>query len=100
MPTYNYDDYAQELKERLRATNQFAKEHIKEEKLKAKKQYDKNTKEAHFKIGDKVLVYDETLRRGRLKKLELLWTRPYTILEKNSDVNYTIKRDEKQRVCT
>ncbi|KAL6427136.1 hypothetical protein ACFW04_008638 [Cataglyphis niger] len=36
-PTYNYDDYAQELKEILRATNQFAKEHIKEEKIKAKK---------------------------------------------------------------
>jgi len=42
-PTYNYDDYAQELKERLRATNQLAKEHIKEKKFKAKKQYDKST---------------------------------------------------------
>ncbi|XP_070171358.1 uncharacterized protein [Polyergus mexicanus] len=40
-PTYNYDDYAQELKERLRATSQLAKEHIKEKKIKAKKQYDK-----------------------------------------------------------
>ena len=39
--TYNYDDYAQELRERLRATNQIAKENIKEEKIKAKKQYDK-----------------------------------------------------------
>jgi len=71
-PTYNYDDYAQELKERLRATNQLAKEHIKEEKLKAKKQYDRNTKETQFKIGHKVLVYDETLRRERSKKLESL----------------------------
>jgi len=35
-PTYNDDDYAQELKERLRATNQLAKEHVKEEKHKAK----------------------------------------------------------------
>ncbi|EFN66432.1 Retrovirus-related Pol polyprotein from transposon 412, partial [Camponotus floridanus] len=93
-PTYNYDDYAQELKERLRATNQLAKEHLKEEKFKAKK-YDKSTKEVHFKIGDKVLIYDETLRRGRSKKLESLWTGPYTILEKNSDVNYTVKGGRK-----
>ncbi|KAL6419715.1 hypothetical protein ACFW04_013679 [Cataglyphis niger] len=94
-PTYNYGDYAQELKERLRATNQFAKEHIKEEKIKAKKQYDKNTKEVKFKVGDKVLMYDKTLRRGRFKKLESLWTGPYTIIQKNSDVNYTIKKGRK-----
>ncbi|KAM0735103.1 Retrovirus-related Pol polyprotein from transposon 17.6 [Formica fusca] len=94
-PTYNYNDYAQELKERLRATNQLAKEHIKEEKIKAKKQYDKSTREIKFKVGDKVLMHDETLRRGRSKKLEPLWTGPYVIIEKNSDVNYTIKKGRK-----
>ncbi|KAM0727554.1 Retrovirus-related Pol polyprotein from transposon 17.6 [Formica fusca] len=94
-PTYNYDDYAQELKGRLRATNQLAKKHVKEEKIKAKQQYDKNTREIKFKVGDKVLVYDETLRRGRSKKLESLWIGPYTIIEKNSDVNYTIKKGRK-----
>jgi len=94
-PTYNYDDYAQELKERLRATTQLAREHIKEEKAKAKQQYDKRAGKVTFKTGDKVLVYDETLRRGRSKKLEALWTRPYTIIEKNSEVNYTIKRGKK-----
>src|SRR5436190_21161158 len=47
--TYNYDEYAQEL----RATNQIAKKNIKEEKIKAKK-YDKKTKETQLKIGDKV----------------------------------------------
>ncbi|XP_018398570.1 PREDICTED: uncharacterized protein LOC108776451 [Cyphomyrmex costatus] len=76
-PSYTYDDYAQELKERLRATNQIAREHIKEEKIKAKKYHDKKTKEVKFKIGDKVLLYDETLRRGRSKKLNALWTGPY-----------------------
>jgi len=38
-PTYNYD-YAQELKERLRTTNRLAREHIKDEKTKAKIQYE------------------------------------------------------------
>jgi len=55
-PTYNYDDYAQELKERLRAINRFAREHIKDEKTKAKIQYDKKAKEIIFKIGDKILI--------------------------------------------
>jgi len=62
-PTYNYD-YTQELKERLRATNRFAREHVKNEKTKAKIQYDKKAKEITFKVGDNVLIYDETLRRG------------------------------------
>jgi len=93
-PTYNYNDYAQELKERLRATNLNAKENLKE-KSKAKGYYDKTAKETKFKVGDKVLVYDETLRRGRSKKLDALWTGPYVVLEKNSDVNYTIKRGRK-----
>jgi len=65
-PIYNYDDYAQELKERLRATTQLAKKRVKEEKAKAKQQCDKR-EEIKYKIGDKVLVYDETLRRGRSK---------------------------------
>jgi len=94
-PTYNYDDYAQELKERLRATNRVAREHIKDEKIKAKLQYDRKAKEITFKVGDKVLIYDETLRRGRSKKLESLWTGPYKIIEKHSAVNYTVKKGRK-----
>jgi hypothetical protein len=90
--TYSYDDYAQELRERLRATQQIAKDRVHEEKTKAKIYYDKNTKETKFKVGEKVLMLDETLRRGRSKKLDALWTGPYIIIEKNSDVNYTIKK--------
>ncbi|KAM0737154.1 Retrovirus-related Pol polyprotein from transposon 412 [Formica fusca] len=94
-PTYTYDDYAQELKEKLRASQQIAKKHIKNEKIKTKENYDKKTKEIKLKVGEKALLYDETVRRGRSKKLDSLWTGPYTIIEKNSEVNYTIKRGRK-----
>lgn len=63
-PTYNYDDYALEMRERIRATNQQAREHLKDDKIKAKTHYDKGTEVTQFRVGDKVLVYDETLRRG------------------------------------
>jgi len=75
-----YDDYTQELKKRLRAITQLAKERVKKRKAKVKQQYDKKDEEIKFKIGDKVLVFDETLRRGRSKKLESLWTGPYKII--------------------
>jgi len=42
-PTYSYDNYAQELRERIRTTNHLAKEHIKQKKIKAKHHYDKST---------------------------------------------------------
>jgi len=94
-PTYNYDDYAQKLKERLRATNRLAREHVKDEKIKAKLQYDKKAREITFKVGDKVLIYDETLQRGRSKKSESLWIGPYKIIEKHSKVNYIVKKGKK-----
>jgi len=73
-PTYTYDDYAEELKQRLRATQQVAKSHINEAKIKAKIYADQDTNTKTFKIGDKVLLQDETLRRGHSKKLEAPWT--------------------------
>jgi len=42
-PTYTYDNYAEELKQRLRATQQVAKSHINEAKIKAKMYADKDT---------------------------------------------------------
>ena len=89
--TYTYDDYAQELRERIRAANQVAKENLRKEKQKVKNYHDRKAKEVTFRPGDKVLLHDETLRRGRSKKLDSLWIGPYIILEKNSDVNYTVK---------
>jgi len=86
-PTYTYDDYAEELKKRLRATQQVAKSHINEAKIKDKTYADQDTNIKTFKIGDKVLLQHETLRRGYSKKLEAPWTGPYSVTKKLSDVN-------------
>jgi len=42
-PTYMYDNYAEELKQRLKATQQVVKSHINEAKIKAKIHADKDT---------------------------------------------------------
>jgi len=80
----------------LRATQQVAKSHINEAKIKAKIYADKNTKT--FKIGDKVLLQDKTLRHGRSKKLEASWTESHRVTEKLSDVNHKIQIKRKT-VC-
>jgi len=56
-PTYySYDDYAEKLKQKLRATQQLAKAHLNEAKIKAKMYADKDINLKTFKIGDKVLL--------------------------------------------
>lgn len=70
--TYSYDDYVSELRERLRAAHQIAKTNLQEEKVKAKECFDKKANLSKFVAGDKVLLFDEALRRGRSKKLEAL----------------------------
>lgn len=96
--TYSYDDYVSELRERLRAAHQVAKANLQEGNTKAKECFDKKTSLNKFTVGDKVLLFDEALRRGRSKKLEALWRGPYLVLKKNSEVNYTIKTGRKNMV--
>jgi hypothetical protein len=87
---YNYD-FLTELKTRLQAAHQVARERLISSKEKSKEYYDRNTKETTLKVGDQVLLYDETVRRGRSKKLNSQWLGPYDIISINR-VNATIKK--------
>ena len=48
-------------------------------------------------MGDKVLLFDESVRRGISKKLSSLWIGPYTIIKKLSDVNYNIQKGKNKQ---
>ena len=50
--------------------------------------------ETKLQVGDKVLLFDETVRRGRSRKLSAQWIGPYTITEIDK-VNATITRGRK-----
>jgi len=47
--TYSYDDYTQELRERMCATNQLAKDYLKQEKLRQSYSTTKASIEKHLK---------------------------------------------------
>lgn len=91
-PNYTYDQYAHELKQRLRSTNLLARETLRSSKIATKKYYDKSASEKIFRPGDQVLLRDKTLRQGRTKKLTANWIGPYTVLQKHDNENYTIKK--------
>jgi hypothetical protein len=89
-PRYNYEDYVAELQGRLQTAHQVANGNL----MRSKDYYDKNTEEMRVQVGVKVLLFDETVRRGRSRKLSSQWIGPYTATEVDR-VNVTIGRGRK-----
>lgn len=89
-PTYTYDDYVSELKGRMQAAHAIARDRLLDSKTRSKQDYDRRAVQIALKVGDRVL-YDESVRRGRSKKLCAKWIGPYVVLAVDG-VNATIKR--------
>ena len=94
-PFYAYGDYLKELQEKMRRTNEIARENLQSAKELSKENFDKKAKEISFKVGDKVLLKSEEVRRHRTKKLGPQTLGPYEVVEKVSDVSYIIKMGRK-----
>jgi hypothetical protein len=90
-PSYNYDDYVSELRGRLQSAHTIARENLLQSKARGKLDYDKKTVRIAFSVGDKVLLFDESVRRGRSRKLSAQWVWAYVVLAVDG-VNATIKR--------
>ena len=93
-PQYNYDDYVSELRDRLQSAHQAARSNLITHKDRSKDYYDRKTEEMKIEIGDKVLLYDETVRRGRSRKLSAQWIGAYEVVGVDN-VNVTIRKGRK-----
>jgi hypothetical protein len=93
-PQYNYENYVSELRSRLQTVHHHAHRNLIASKSKSKEHYDKTSGEVKLQVGDKVLLFDETVRRGRSRKLSAQWIGPYTLTEIDK-VNATISRGRK-----
>jgi hypothetical protein len=87
---YTYDNYIRELQSRLQSSYQLAKSNLITKKERSKEQHDKTVNIPLFSVGDRVLLHDEKIRRGRSLKLSPPWIGPYDIIEID-DVNVTLK---------
>jgi hypothetical protein len=88
---YNYDNYLTELKGRLQSAHEVARQRLLIKKERSKEYYDRNANSFDIQAGQNVLLYDETVRRGRSKKLSPQYIGPYEVLTVDG-VNITIKR--------
>jgi hypothetical protein len=71
-----------------------AKDNLMRSKVRSKEHYDRDAEAMKVAVGDKVLLFDETVRRGRSRKLSSQWIGPYTVVEVDK-VNLTISRGRK-----
>jgi len=78
----------------LQTVHHHAHKNLIASKGKSKEHYDKTSGEMKLQVGDKVLLFDETVRRGSSHKLSTQWIGPYTITEIDK-VNATITRGHK-----
>ena len=72
-----------------------AEEQLQSARERSNKDCDKKARRIDFKAGDKILLYEESVRRGRSKKPESKWIGPYRIIKRNSSVNYAIQKGKK-----
>jgi len=93
-PHYNCDDYVSQLRSRLQTVHHHAHKNLITSKSKSKEHYDKTSGEMKLQLGNNVLLFEETVRRGRSHKLSAQWIGPYTITEIDK-VNATITRGRK-----
>ena len=83
-----------ELKGRLQTAHQLAKDRLIASKVRSKEYYDRKAELTDISVCEKVLLYDETVRRGRSKKLCSQWIGPYEAIERDK-MNATIKKGQK-----
>ena len=58
----------------------------------AKVQYDKNSKEPNFKIGDKVLLQNQTVKKHQSKKFQQKFIGPYHIIQQGPSYTYKLNK--------
>lgn len=83
-------EYATEVVQKLYDVHMRVKEILENENT---KRIDNKVELRVLNVGDQVLLHDSTTKVGLSRKLTKRWRGPFTVLERNSDVTYTIVKD-------
>lgn len=92
------NDYVLEITTRLKEAFKVARQRIIKSKEQSKTRYDQNSVDKTFQPEDLVLLLDETVKRGRSRKLKKPWIGPYKVMKKLDHENYAIKKGRKSYI--
>jgi hypothetical protein len=69
------------LEKELAAAHQLAREHLEQQQLRQKRDYDIHPVKAEYQVGDLIMLYDSSTKIGQAKKLRPLWIGPFVVSE-------------------
>ena len=75
----------------MQSAHEIARQKLLISKEKSKEYYDKVYEKCEIQVGQKILLFDETVRRRRSKKLSLQYIGPYEVLAVDG-VNVTSRK--------
>ena len=84
--------FVEGLRDVLRNVHEYAREYMVEASEKQKRGYDHRTNYNSYNAGDSVFLFGTIRKKGICPKFESLWTGPWVILEKVSDLIYKIRK--------
>ena len=77
------ETYVKSLVERLKMTNEVVKQNIEDCNFVTKTKYDKTAVDPNrYQLGDMVLMYDPTNKKGQCPKLKIRWAEPMVVVDK------------------
>lgn len=90
--SYNYDEYAAELKQKLQESHKIVRDTIISSKEKSKEKYDKNNCQIEVNVGDKVWIKNHK-QKGKLAQK---WLGPFPVISLHENENISIQRGRKE----
>ena len=91
-PLETTGDYVSLLQERLQDTHQEVRRHLQRIAQYQQRAYEhQNVAQRQFNMGDAVWYHNNSVRKGRCKKLTNPWKGPYIVIKRISDVVYLLK---------
>ena len=89
-------DYVFTMKQKLQETHQLKREYKDVEQERQKSYYDRSKCGPSYKVGEEVLVFNPTVKKGETRKLTSFYRGPYIIIKIINDLNFKVedKKDE------
>ena len=86
----DYEGKLENLKSSLSIAYKMVCRNIRKSNETNRQYYDRKAKKRSFKVNDLVYLFNPALKRGECSKFKFLWSGPFKILAKLSDLNYRI----------
>ena len=84
-------DYVHSTKQKLQETHQLMRESMNVEQERQKTYYHRSKYGRNYEVGEEVLVFNPTVKRGETRKITSFYRGPYTIVEIINNLNFRVE---------